>query len=152
MPWPPLTRPRQFVNPVTLFAFVGMAFVYGMAYIIGDVVNYDGESLQLVKIHDDMLPSAVYGGLWLVVSAMCLGGMYSRRLFKIGFSSFVASVLGWSLLYMVLCIGDPASYGLLVSSVWWATAAVASYSLVVVELTAVKKEAKAHGCPECKVR
>ena len=152
MPWPPLTRPRHFVNPVTLFALAGMAFVYGMSYLVGDIVNYDGESLQLVRIHDDLLPSSVYGGLWIVVSVLCFGGMYSRKLFRVGFSSFIACAIGWSLLYMILWLDEPSSYGLLVSSVWWATVAIASYTLVVTELAEVKKAARAQHRPEDEVR
>lgn len=152
MPWPPLTRPRQFVNPVTLVAFAVLSAVYGAAYIIGDVVNYSGESLQLIRIHDDMLPGVVYGGLWLVVAVGCFVGLYSRRAFKVAYSGFVSTVAGWSLLYLCLWCTDTRSYGLLVSSVWWAVVAVAAYTIVVIELTAVKKAAKAHGCPEYKVR
>lgn len=152
MSWPPRTRPRQYVNPVALVSLAGMALIYGASYLVGEIVNYDGESLQLVRIHDDLLPSAVYGALWIIVSVLCFGGVYSRWLFRVGFSAFIACAIGWSLLYMILWVSDPLSYGLLVSSVWWATVSVTTYTLVVTELAEVKKAARAQQRPEDEVR
>lgn len=152
MSWPPLTRPRQFVNPVTLVAFAVLSTVYGAAYVVGDVVNYNGESLQLIRIHDDLLPSVVYGALWLVGGVGCFVGLYSRRVFRVAYSGFVATVAGWALLYLFLWCTDTSSYGLLVSSVWWAVVAVAAYTIVVIELTDVKQKARELRCSEQDVR
>lgn len=152
MSWPPRTRPGHFENPVTLVAFAVLSAVYGVAYIVGDLVNYNGESLQLIRVHDDMLPGVVYGGLWVVVSVGCFVGLYSRRVFRVAYSGFVAAVAGWSLLYLCLWFADRSSYGLLVSSVWWAVVAVAAYTVVVIELATVKQKAREHGCPEHEVR
>ena len=152
MSWPPLTRPRQFVNPVTLVAFAVLSAVYGAAYVVGDVVNYNGEALQLVKIHDELLPGVVYGVLWLVVAVGCFVGLYSRRAFKVAYSGFVSTVAGWALLYLCLWCTDTRSYGLLVSSVWWAVVAVAAYTIVVTELAEVKKAARAQQRPEDEIR
>lgn len=147
----PLTRPRQFVNPVTLTVFAVMSAVYGAAYIIGDVVNYDGEALQLVRIYDDVLPGVVYGSVWLIVAAGCFAGLFSRRVFKVAYSALTACVATWSGLYLVLWIAEPSSYGLLVSSTWWLAMAAAVYTLTVTELTAVKSIADMHGCDENEV-
>ena len=151
MPWPPLTRPRQFVNPVTLSALAGMSFVYGLAYLVGDIVNYDGESLQLVRIYDDVLPGVIYGSVWLLIASCCLAGLFSRRVFKVAYSALAALAGTWSGLYLVLWIVDPSSYGLLVSATWWFAMAAAVYTLTVTELTAVKSIADMRGCDENEV-
>lgn len=131
------TRPRDYDNPVTLTAIATAGFVYGVAYFVGDLTNYDGESLQLIQIGDG-LPVALYGLIWAVSAGVGLLGMFSRRLFSLGFTTLAAVMAGWSLLYLVLFIFDDDpndAFGLLVSSGWWAAHALATYTLTVHERT-----------------
>ena len=146
------TRPRHFVNPVTLGAFAVMSAVYGTSYIAADAMNYDGESLQLATLRDAFLPTFVYGTMWVLIAGACVVGLFSRRAFRVGFSSFVAACAGWSLLYLTLWINEPSSFGLFSSSMWWATVTIASYTIVVAELTAVKKIAHENGLEDNEVR
>lgn len=148
----PKTRPRHFENPVTLGVLVCMAAIYGAAYVVGDIGNYSGRALSLVKIHDNFLPMFMYGVMWLTVAGLCFAGLFSRRMFRIGFSSYVAACAGWSLLYAVLWINDTASFGLIVSALWWSTTTLLAHTVVVTELTAVKKIAHENGLEDNEVR
>lgn len=148
----PKTRPRQFENPVTLGVFVVMSAIYGMSYIAADVMDYDGESLQLATLRSSALPTFMYGAMWVVIAGACVVGLFSRRAFRVGFSTFVAACGGWSLLYLGLWAGDISSFGLFSSAAWWAAVTVASYTIVVNELTAVKKIARANGLEDNEVR
>lgn len=126
--------PAGFVNPLALGSLAVLSIVYGTGYFFADMIDFVGEEIRMIEFA--RFPNYAYGTIWAGAGVAGLVGMYSRAVFRYAYSSLTSLFFVWAFLYAaVYAVVGVEGAGALISSAVWGSLALATHTLVIIELT-----------------